>query len=116
MASNAILFGWDRPVAGREQLSAAHFRDFIEYLDGLQSAGEIQSWQNVFLDPHGGDMNGFFLIVGSPEQISRLIVNDTWTKHMTRAGMHLSHPGAVTCATGDLVMERFAQWSSLIPG
>jgi hypothetical protein len=31
---------------------------------GLQLQGTIKSFDTVFLDPHGGDLNGFFLIRG----------------------------------------------------
>ena len=115
MSSNVVLFGWNRPIPGREHLSAAHFQDFVAYLAGLQQSGAIGSWENVFLNAHGGDLNGFFLIRGSGEQISSLVESDVWLTHMTRAGMHLEQSGAVTGAIGDLVMERFAMWSSAIP-
>ena len=61
-------------------------------------------------------MNGFFLVRGNPGQISSLIASEDWGTHMTKATLHLEQAGAVTGATGDLVMERFGTWSSLIPG
>jgi hypothetical protein len=115
MSSNVVLFGWDHPIPGREQISAAHFQEFMGYLGSLQDSGSIGSWEVVFLNPHGGDLNGFFLIKGDPEQISDLIASDDWVRHMTRATLHLQDPGAVAGAAGDLVMDRFGMWSSLIP-
>ena len=115
MASNTVFFGWDRSIPGREQTSAVHFQEFVQYLGSLEQSGAIGSWESVFLDPHGGDINGFFLIKGSPEQISDLVASEDWGLHMTKAGMHLDSSGSVTGASGDLVMERFGTWSSLIP-
>jgi hypothetical protein len=115
MASNVVLFGWQRSIPGREKQSQAHFGEFIEYLNGLQGAGSIGSWDVVFLNAHGGDLNGFFLIKGEPAQITALVDSEEWVRHMTRAGMHLDHAGAVTGAAGDLVMERFGTCSSMIP-
>ena len=36
MASNVLLFGWNRSLPGREKLSAEHFADITQYLGGLQ--------------------------------------------------------------------------------
>jgi hypothetical protein len=41
MASNVVLFGWNRPTAGREHTSGQHFQEFVQYLGGLQQAGGI---------------------------------------------------------------------------
>ncbi len=115
MSSNVVMFGWNRSIPGREQMSGQHFQEYIAYLNGLQQSGAIESWENVFLNAHGGDINGFFLIKGDPGQISTLIASKDWVTHMTKASIHLEQSGAVTGATGELVMERFGVWSSLIP-
>ena len=115
MASNVILFGWNRSTAGREQTSAQHFQEFTQYLGGLQQGGAIQGFDVVFLDPHGGDLNGFFLIRGESAKLDAVMGSDDWVKHMTRAGQHLDGVGAIRGATGDLVMERMQLWRSLIP-
>ena len=39
MASNVILFGWNRSIPGREKVSAQHFGEFVQYLGGLQQKG-----------------------------------------------------------------------------
>ncbi len=115
MSSNVIFFAWDRPTAGREQTSAAHFQEFVGYLMGQQQAGVVQSFEAVFLDAHGGDMNGFFLIRGDSASLDALVSSDEWVTHMTRASLHLDGSGAVRGATGDLVMQRMALWTGLIP-
>ncbi|UCG99048.1 MAG: hypothetical protein JSW31_08515 [Burkholderiales bacterium] len=116
MSSNAIFFAWNRSLPGRERISGEHFSDFVGYLGGLQKAGSIQSFEVVFLNPHGGDMNGFFLIRGDSGKLDALISGDDWVRHMTRAAMHLDGSGAVRAVTGDAVMQRMELWRSLIPG
>jgi hypothetical protein len=116
MSSNVIFFGWNRSIPGREQTSAQHFQDFVQYVGGLQQAGTIQSWDAVFLNQHGGDMNGFFLIRGEPDKLSAVVAGEEWMKHMTRASLHLEGSGSVQGATGDLVMQRMQTWTSLLPG
>lgn len=115
MGSNVLLFGWNRSIAGREKVSAAHFDEFVKYLSGLQQGGAIQGFEIVFLDPHGGDLNGFFLIKGESSQLDKLVSTSEWTIHTTRASLHLEGSGAVRGATGDEVMNRMVIWTNAIP-
>jgi hypothetical protein len=115
MASNALVFGWNRPLPGREKISAEHFGEFVKYLGGLQQKGSISSFDTVFLNPHGGDLNGFFLIRAESGQLDALTASADWVRHMTRAALHLDHAGEIRGVTGDLVMARMDLWTSLIP-
>ncbi len=115
MGSRVIFVGWDRSVPGREAISGAHFQEFVEYLGGLQQAGTIQSFQGVLLDPHGGDLNGFFLLQGEVDQLAALSGTEEWANHTTRAGMHLEGFGVVWGVTGEALMQRMALWNAHIP-
>jgi hypothetical protein len=115
MASNVILFGWNRSIPGREKVSGQHFREFVQYLGGLQQKGAIQGFETVFLDSHGGDLNGFFLIKGESAKLDALISTNEWITHITRASHHLNGSGVVRGVTGNEVMERMALWTSVIP-
>jgi hypothetical protein len=115
MASNVILFGWNRSIPGREKVSAQHFEDLVKYLGGLQQKGAIQGFEIVFLDAHGGDLNGFFLVKGDSAKLDALVSTTEWVTHMTRASLHLQGSGAVRGVTGDEVMGRMALWTSVIP-
>ena len=116
MGHNAVFFGWNRSIPGREQRSAEHFQDFVKYLGAQQQSDKIASFDAVFLDTHGGDMNGFFLIRGDSDQLSALVNSDDWATHMVRASMHLENSGSVRAFTGDAVMARMELWTSHIPG
>jgi len=115
MGSNLILFGWNRSIPGREKLSAQHFDEFVQYLGGQQKSGKIQSFEVVFLDGHGGDMNGFFLIRADTAKLDALTASADWVGHMTRATLHLENSGAVRGVTGDTVTERMKLWKSHLP-
>jgi hypothetical protein len=115
MASNIALFGWNRSIPGREKVSAQHFEEFVNYLGGLQQKGAIQGFQIVFLDTHGGDLNGFFLLNGDPAKLDALISTTEWITHLTRASLHLEGSGVVRGVTGNEVMERMALWTRSIP-
>jgi len=115
MQPNVIFFGWNRSTPGREKISAQHFQEFVQYLAGLQQAGTIASFAPFFLEPHGGDLNGFFLIHGKPANLSDLMSSKDWAKHMMRASLHLDNVGTVTGFTGDAVTEQMELWTSLLP-
>lgn len=115
MNTNVILFGWNRPIPGRERMSAEHFEEFSRYLTGLSETKAIERFEVVFLDSHGGDLNGFFLIHGSGDQLSAVYASDEWHDHNVKAGLHLQGFGAIGGATGDLVAKRMARWTSAIP-
>lgn len=115
MSTAVIFYGWNRSVPGREQMSAAHFQEYLGYLAGLQESGAIDSYEVVLLDPHGGDMNGFFLLRGSPEQLSAVQATEEYGVHVTRGGLHLEGSGAIRGVTGEGVMEWMARWGANIP-
>ncbi len=116
MARNVIFFAWNRPIPGREQISGAHFDEFLTYLGGQAQSGAIQGFDVVLLDNHGGDLNGFFLIRGETESLDAMTAGPEWVEHMTRAALHLEGSGAVGGVTGDAVMGRMELWNKILPG
>lgn len=115
MASNALFFAWNRAIPGREKLSATHFGEFVSYLQGLQESGTIRSFEPVFIDAHGGDVNGFFLVRGEPTKLDALVGSKEWQTHMVRAMLHLEGSGCVRAVIGEALMERMQLWSNLVP-
>ena len=71
MADSGLFIGWGEIVRGRETEAVEHFNATIEYFSGLQADGTIESFEPVFLEPHGGDLGGFFFIRGDAEQALR---------------------------------------------
>jgi hypothetical protein len=115
MSSNCIFFGWNRPVTGRETLSAQHFQEFNEYLAVQQRTGAIASYEVVFLDPHGGDLNGFFLIRGEAAKLAALQGTDEWIAHQVRGTIHLQGLGILRGVTGAEVPRRMQLWTQSLP-
>jgi len=54
----------------------------------------------VLLEPHGGDLHGFFLIRGSREQLGRLRVDDRFRTIIARAGLVVDGLGVVDAHIG----------------
>jgi len=115
MGSNAIVFGWNRSLPGREQLSGKHFQDFVAYLQAQKSAAKIESFDPVLLEPHGGSVNGFFLIRGTSEQITALVETQEWIQHQIRAQLHLDGSGTWRAVMGAAVNQRMGMWMEAIP-
>jgi hypothetical protein len=114
MGSNVMLFGWNRPIPGREKVSVQHFGEFVQYLGGLQQEGTIQTFDVVLLDAHGGDLNGFFLIKGETAKLDALVSTTEWITHVYRAALHLDGSGVIRGVTGDEITGRVALWTSVI--
>jgi hypothetical protein len=106
MGTNVVFVGWDRPSRGREQISTVLFQEFMQYLGGQQQAGAIQSFESVFLNLHGGDMNGFTLIRGDSGKLDALLSSEAWEMYMTRAGLTMDGFGVVRGVTGELLMKQ----------
>jgi len=115
MGTNVVFMGWDRPTSGRERTAVTHFQEFLEYLGGLQKAGTIQSFQTVFLNPHGGDLNGFALIQGDSGKLDAMLSSEAWETHMTRAGLELDGFGYLRGVAGDLLMKQMDGYTRAIP-
>jgi hypothetical protein len=115
MSGNVIVFGWRRPLPGREKISGQHFQDFLQYLGGEKQKGNIESFDCVLLEPTGGDLTGFFLIKGESGKLSALTGSPDWIQHMTRAILHLDNAAVWRGVAGDMVQERMEIWMKTIP-
>ncbi len=96
MASGGLFIGWGEIVTGREQQAVQVFNEFIEHFTGLQQQGEIDSIEPIGLEPHGGDLYGFFLVRGDQDKLSQLRYADEFVHLAQRAGAVVHHFGVVT--------------------
>jgi hypothetical protein len=115
MAPNVIMFGWNRPLVGREHMSAQHFQEFSEFLRDAKQRGLLQSYEAVLLEHHGGKLNGFFLLFGEPAKLSELSGSPEWMRHQVRAGLHLDGASTLRGFVGAAVLERMGEWVREIP-
>lgn len=115
MGPNVILFGWNRSLPGREILSGQHFQEFLEYLAVQKRNGVLESFDTIFLEPHGAGLNGFILLRGEPSKLQELAGSDEWQHHQLRAMLHLDGAATVRGFTGAAIPERMEEWMKLIP-
>jgi hypothetical protein len=95
MADAGLFIGFGETVRGREGQAVELFNEVLGYYAGLQEEGEIESFEPVFLEPHGGDLSGFILIRGEPEKLASLRVSEEFTQFSIRAGLIVENFGVV---------------------
>ena len=97
MADAGLFIGWGEVVRGREAEAVATFSSSMEYFGGLEADGTIESVEPVFLEPHGGDLQGFFFLRGDAEKLAALRVDSAFQTAIIRAD-HAAQPTAITLA------------------
>jgi hypothetical protein len=100
VADFGLFVGWGAPVRGREQNAAKVFNEAVELWTRLQNEGRIAGWQPVFLEPHGGDLGGFFLIWGERDAIAEIRASDDLMRLASRAQQIIESFGIVGAETG----------------
>jgi hypothetical protein len=110
MADHSLFIGWGPSVRGREVKASAVFGEATALWGKLQSDGVIESWEAYFLGPHGGDLQGFFLLHGDREKLALAQGGDEMTRVLERAALVVDGLGVVPALTGAALasgMERF---------
>jgi hypothetical protein len=101
MADAGLFLGWGAPVRGREAKGLEVFGEAIDFYGGLMQQGRIEGFEAVLLEPHGGDLDGFFLIKGSAEQMSALRSDEGFERLTIRAGFVVENIGVVGAYLGE---------------
>jgi len=68
----------------------------------------------VFLEPHGGDLNGFFLLRGHRDKLAQLRWSDEFTRLNTRAALVVDGFGVVAAALGGRIPEEMAIYEEAV--
>ena len=85
MTDSALFIGWGATAAGRERRSVELFGESLKYLTGLLAEGRIASVEPFFLEPHGGDLEGFFLVRGELAELNTIRGEDDFQRMAVRA-------------------------------
>ena len=114
MAEFGLFIGWGSSRAGREAAAGRLFEEAVEYWNGLQAAGEVESVELVLLTSHGGDLTGFALLRGDPEKLGRLSMAPEFQRLTMRAGACLAGVGIVSAVVDAGVIRSMAAWKEAI--
>jgi hypothetical protein len=103
MADRALFIGFGAPVRGREERAVQVFNEFVGMFGRMQSDGRVASMEVSLLDPHGGDLGGFFMVHGSEAQCSALHDDEEFRRACIDAGLIVENFGVVPAVTGEAV-------------
>lgn len=114
MADAALFTGWGPPVRGREAKGLEVFGEAIAFWSQRREAGEVESFDVVLLQPHGGDLSGFILAKGTEEQIAAARDSEEFNRLTTRAGLIIENLGVLDAYTGDAIGEQIGVYQQAI--
>jgi hypothetical protein len=114
MADAGLFVGFGNPVRGRESEAVELFNETIEWYGRLQEEGEIESFEPVFLEPHGGDLGGFFLIRGDAEKLAALRVSEEFTQFTIKASLYVDSIGVVGADMAERLQRQMAYYTEQI--
>jgi hypothetical protein len=114
MADRALFVGFGEPVRGREERALDVFDEFVGLLGRLESEGRIEGVDVALLDPHGGELGGFFMVRGTAAQCAALPGDEEFRRAMIDAALVVDHFGVVPAATGEGVTREMAMYSDAI--
>jgi hypothetical protein len=114
MADAALFTGWGPPVRGREAKGLEVFGEAIAFWSQKKDAGEVESFDIVLLQAHGGDLAGFILSKGSEEQIAAIRDSDEFARLTARASLIIENLGVLDAFTGDAIGEQIGIYQQAI--
>ena len=114
MAEYGLFIGWGGPRVGKEAGAAKVFEEAVAYWNGLKMADEIESFEFVELNAHGGDLSGFALLRGDPEKLGRLSMAPEFQRLTMRAGVCLEGVGVVNAVLDAGMVRWMGAWQEAI--
>lgn len=114
MADAGLFIGWGEVVRGRESEAIEVFNETLAYYGRLQEEGMIESFEPVFLEPHGGDLNGFILVRGDAEKLASLRVSEEFTQFATKATLIVEKFGIVGADLAERLQRQMEFYTSQI--
>lgn len=110
MKDHGLLFGWKRPVPGKEGQALELYGTCLEYYAKKKNEGVIDSFEPVLLGNVGGNLGGFFLIRGETEKLAALRHDEEFLTLLIRGGILLEDLCVVDAYFGESItklMETF---------
>jgi len=114
MADAGLFVGWGDVVRGRESEAAGLFQETLGWYASLQEQGIIESFEPVFLEPHGGDLSGFILIRGDADKLAALRVSEEFIQLSTRVGLIVDKLGVVGADMGERLQRQVEYFTEQI--
>lgn len=114
MADSGLFIGFGLPVRGRERQSIKVFSEVFDYYSRLQQEGEIESFEPVLLEAHGGELGGFFLLRGERDKLARVRNSEEFERYTVRGELIVENIGVVGAVLGERLMSQMAVFAEQV--
>jgi hypothetical protein len=114
MADRALFIGFGTPVRGREERAIEVFNEFVGLFGRMESDGRIAGMEVSLLDPHGGELGGFFMVQGSEAQCAALPNDEEFRRAVIDANLIVEKFGVVPATTGEGVGREMAMYGEAV--
>jgi hypothetical protein len=114
MADSGLFVGFGAPVRGRERQAIKVFNEVSEYYGRLQQQGEIESFEPVLLEPHGGELDGFFLLRGDQDKLARVRGSAEFERHTVRGQLIAENIGVTGAVLGARLMSQMSEYQKQV--
>src|SRR6185369_4739130 len=101
MTDAALFIGWGATAAGRERKSVDLFGESLRFLTNLVNQGKLASVEPLFLETHGGDLEGFFVVWGEQADLNEIRTGDEFQRLAVKAQVLVQNFGLVGAVTGE---------------
>ena len=112
MANAGLFIGYGPVVPGRAQQALKVFNEAIRYYGQLQQQGQIESFESVLLEPHGGDLSGFILLRGDRDKLNSARYSEDFLRLTSRAELVVQNVGIVSAFLGEEQNRLFQNFQS----
>jgi hypothetical protein len=114
MADFGLFIGFGAPVRGRERQAIKVFNEAFEYYSRLQQEGQIESFETVLLEPHGGELGGFFLLRGDQDKLASIRSSEEFERRIARALLIVEGVGIVGAALGGRLITQLSLFAEQV--
>lgn len=114
MSDAAIFMGWSRPAAGQVGKAFELDKMLNDACEKWKGAGTIASFTRVWMEPHGGDLNGMLLLTGEVAKLHALKQTDEWNELVARASLVLDGFGINNAVVNKGVDKEIARMRKII--
>lgn len=114
MADYGLFIGFGTPVRGREGQAVELLNETLAWYSRIQEEGEIESFEPVILESHGGDLGGFVLVRGDADKLAALRVSDEFTQYSIRANLCVENFGVVGASLAERLQRNMSFYTEQI--
>jgi hypothetical protein len=108
------MIGWNAPLPGKLKEAFGLFQEGLGYFEGLQKEGWFERYEAIGLTPHGGDLNGAFLLYGTRAKLDELRRRDDFEAMVFKLASVMSNVGVVPGLTGDGLRQAMTRISKVV--